>query len=373
MKRKLLIATDSFLPRWDGVARFLSEIIPRISKKYDVTVLAPAFKGKMKKLNVKIIRFPLIDVSFGDINFSRPTYSILKQEIKNTDLVWTQTIGPIGIPTIYFAKKYKKPIIAYVHSIEWELASKAVKRWRRLTKFVTRKIAKVLYNKCKLLLVPSEEISNLFKKNGIRKPLRVIVHLGTNVNKFKPTTHKNLSKREVGINERNTVIGYCGRIGREKDLKTLYRAFVYMQKTNKRLLLLIVGGGLEEQIEFFKKKKGVIVTGPTNNVIPYLQAMDIYVLPSLTETTSLSTMEAMAVGLPVVVTKVGYLKEYIKPKYNGLFFSAKNSYSLRKKLEFLIKNPKMRHYLGVNARKTILEKYSWDKTEKQIEKALDSI
>ena len=65
--KKLLISTDSFLPRWDGIARMLSEIIPRISGKYDVTVIAPQFHGRMPKYRgVKIIRVPLSGVQLGD-------------------------------------------------------------------------------------------------------------------------------------------------------------------------------------------------------------------------------------------------------------------------------------------------------------------
>ena len=370
MKQKLLIATDSFLPRWDGITRFLTEIIPRLQNTYDITILAPDFQGKSPKLNVKVIRFPLTKLTFGDITFSKPKLKQLKDEIKNADLVWTQTIGPIGIPSIYFAKKYKKPSIAYIHSIDWELTSKAVRRFKNSTKFVTKKLAKYLYNKTDLLLVPSLEVANLFKKLKI-KPYKTIIHLGTDTNKFKPA-NKDTAKAKLGISKETTVIGYCGRIGREKDLKTLYKAFAKLQEKYYNLLLLLVGGGVKEQTEFFKEKKGVKLTGSINNVIPYLQAMDIYVLPSLTETTSLSTMEAMSVGLPVVTTKVGLVKEYIKPGENGLFFVKKHSYSLRVKLEKILNNKTLEKKLGDNARKTIIHHYSWKKTVEEIEKALSA-
>ena len=90
MKQNLLIATDAFLPRWDGISRFLSEIIPRLSKKYNITILAPDFPGKTEKIDAKVIRFPLVDIELGDIRLAHPKISELKAEIKKADIVWTQ-------------------------------------------------------------------------------------------------------------------------------------------------------------------------------------------------------------------------------------------------------------------------------------------
>ena len=99
--------------------------------------------------------------------------------------------------------------------------------------------------------------------------------------------------------------------------------------------------------------------------------MDVYVLPSLTETSSLGTMEAMACGLPVIVTQVGFLKQYIKEKANGMFFPQKNSMVLAMKIEYLLKNPALQRTLSTNARKTIVENFSWDHTADKIIKILD--
>ena len=100
--------------------------------------------------------------------------------------------------------------------------------------------------------------------------------------------------------------------------------------------------------------------------------MDIYVLPSLTETSSISTMEAMSCGLAVVSTKVGYVQKYIKEKVNGMFFPMQNYFVLSMKLEWLLENKKLREMLGKNARKTAVEKFSWERTVERIKIALDS-
>src|SRR3989338_6191704 len=101
--------------------------------------------------------------------------------------------------------------------------------------------------------------------------------------------------------------------------------------------------------------------------------MDIYVLPSLTETTSLSTMEAMSCGIAVISTKVGYVQHYIEDRHNGLFFPVRNSYVLKLKIEQLLAEDDTRKRLGDNARKTIIKSFSWNKTVEDIDKVLNEL
>ena len=70
-KPRLLIATDNFLPRWDGIARFLSEIVPKIKNDFDVTIVAPDFKGSAPDLGVRVVRIPLSRLKIGDFNVAK--------------------------------------------------------------------------------------------------------------------------------------------------------------------------------------------------------------------------------------------------------------------------------------------------------------
>lgn len=372
MKKKLLITTDAFLPHWDGIARFLSEIIPRLNQDYEITIIAPKFEGKEPKIDgIKIIRMPLVKIQVADSFGAFPRFGQFKELVKNSDLVFNQTLGPIGMTAIRYARRYKKPVISYIHIIEWELVPKSIRRGKLLAKILARWFTRYYYNRCNLLLVPTKEEAEILNSNKI-KTLKAVVNLGTSINKFKPPETKDDAKIKIGINPKHFVIGYCGRISREKDIPTLFRAFTKLYKENKNARLLIVGEGVKEQEEMLKKKPGIIFTGSKDDVAPYYKAMDIYVLPSLTETTSLTTLEAMSCGLPVLATKVGFVKEYIKHKKNGMFFPKRNSYILRKKLEMLMKDKSLREQLGKNARQTIEEKFSWEITVSKIKKILES-
>jgi len=370
--KKLLIASDSFLPRWDGIARFLSELIPRIKDDYEITVVAPDYEGKFQDIEkVKVIRIPLANSQYGDYTPARFEKKTIKKLVEENDVVWSQTIGPIGMLAIHYSHKLQKPTLAYIHCIEWELVPSSLTRnkiLKRVISFITKKIVKYFYNKCDLLITPTKEVSMLLGYIGIRTH-RVVVYLGIDAAKFVPAVDKAKAKSDINIDPANIIMGFTGRIGREKDLITLYRAFLKLEKKKEKVILLIVGEGIKEEKRLFEAKHNMISTGAVNNVVPYLQAMDIYVLPSLTETTSLSTLEAMSCGIPVIATRVGRVKYYIKEKKNGMFFPFHNSVVLSMKLEQLANNEKLRKDLGKNAREAALN-YSWEETVGNIKKIL---
>ncbi len=363
VKKKLLITSDCLLPRWDGIARFLTELIPKLTGDFEVTVIGPKFKGKLRKIeNVNIIRFPVLKINFGDIQFSWFRFKQISEIVKENDIVFNQTLGPIGIASIRSACKHNKSIASYIHSVEWDLASKAVKRFKGLTRLVVKLMARGLYNKCNLLLIPSKDVEDTLTLNNI-KTRKIVINLGIDSSKFIPPLTKLGAKQKIGVSAQKKVIGFSGRIGREKDLKTLLKAFQRVQKKHKNIVLLIVGKGVEEE-EF--KQKDIVLAGSVTNVVPYLQAMDIFVLPSLTETTSLATMEAMAVGLPVIVTPVGSIRGYVEDGKNGFIFPRGDYNYLADKIEVLLEDDRLRGQLGRAARKTIMSKYRWDKTVKGI-------
>ncbi len=367
----MLIATDCFLPRWDGISRFLSEVIPSLSQEYDLTIIAPDFGKHAQSFDVKIVKFPTYKWMVGDIKIARPDISKIGRLVSDADIIFNQTLGPIGIHAVRRAIRCKKPVIAYIHSIDWELFSKSIKHGSGLVRWATRAYQRKVYNKCQLLLVSSEETSRLFDESGITTKKKV-VHLGVNITRFCPPQFKDKAKRDVGLNPRHTIIGFVGRLGREKDVPTLRRAFDMVKKDHPNTRLLVVGSGVPEEE---RKIAGddIIMPGMTENVIPYLQAMDIFVLPSLTETSSLATMEAMACGLPVIATPVGSIKEYVEPGVNGFTFPRRSAKTLAHRLDLLLKDSQLRMRMGKAARSAAIRKFRWFETSREIKKAVAEV
>lgn len=367
---KLLITTDSFLPRWDGIARFLNELIPRI-KNCEITVIAPDF-GVLQTKGFTLVQIPLQKQSISDYTPARYAKKKIAPYIKEADIIFNQSLGTIGLASIRLAKKHKKPLLSYVHSIEWELTPRITKNLflRRIAYHFSKTYAKYLYNKCTALIVPSEQIADHLTRKKIYTKKR-IAYLGVDTKKFVPQTPalKKKARKELELPQDAFIIGYHGRIAPEKNLYTLVRAFLQLRIQNKKLL--IVGDGVPE-IKERLRKENIILVGSQNDVVPYLHAMDCYVLPSYIETTCLSVLEAMACALPVISSKVGYVNYYIRAGENGYFFNMFDAHSLAKQIRKVhtLKHEE-RLVLTLNARKTVEEDFRWEDTAKKIVQYLD--
>ncbi|MDD5132878.1 MAG: glycosyltransferase [Candidatus Nanoarchaeia archaeon] len=376
MKKRVLIASDTFLPKIDGVSIFLSKVIPDLSKYFKITLIVPNYKNKLKFKsikNVEIVRTKISSLQIANYNVPLPKRKIIKNLVKNSDIVWIQSIGPIGHSALKYAKKFNKKTIAYIHTIEEKRFPRVTETTSRLRLFfrgIVRLYEQNFYNQCDKLMVASKSISDILDNEGITTK-KIIVPMGLDTKQFKPVDEKTKLRlrKKFGIKKDTFVIGYVGRISKEKHLETLRDAFNKFPLENK--LLLIVGGGSYLQKRIFNGDKNIKITNFVKDVVPYLQIMDVYVLPSYTETTSISTLEAMSTGLPVAATPVGSVKNYIINGYNGMFFEIGDKKTLIKILLKLYENKELRIKLGKNARKTV-SKFSWKATVSKIKKGFNS-
>ena len=135
---------------------------------------------------------------------------------------------------------------------------------------------------------------------------------------------------------------------------------------SKELKLLIVGDGtqrikLQSLVNELGINSNVTFTGKIDNdkVPEYINMMDIVCLPSLSESFGVSAVEACACERPIIATDVGGLKEIVFDNYNGFVIKQKSSEDIKLKIMKMIGNEVRMKEFSKNARKLVMEKYSW--------------
>ena len=156
-------------------------------------------------------------------------------------------------------------------------------------------------------------------------------------------------------------------------MNTLLRAFSWLNKKYYDVKLVVIGDGVESIKNKLERHQNVVVIPRTSNVHKYLNLFDCYVTSSTTETTSLATLEAMSSGLCVVSTPVGFISEYIDDNKNGFLFPVSNAFVLFKYLELLKNNSSLKNSVGSKARKTVLKRFTWEKTAVGIKDSLNLV
>lgn len=135
-----------------------------------------------------------------------------------------------------------------------------------------------------------------------------ILNNAINLNKYKFNSRiRDRIRKKYNIGSGTTVIGNVGRFSNQKNQKFVVDVFSEYHKINKNSMLLFIGEGIQKNSIIDKVKKlkiedSVLFLGQIKNVHEVLQAMDIFLQPSLFEGLSLAAVEAQASGLPCVLS-----------------------------------------------------------------------
>lgn len=203
-----------------------------------------------------------------------------------------------------------------------------------------------------------------------------IVPNGIDVARFAPSPVVRRSARaELGIPEHAWVVGTVGRLAPEKDQALLVRALAPVLGPDVRLV--IVGDGPERaSLEALAARHGgghVIFTGARSDPERMLAAFDVFALTSRTEGLPLVVLEAMALGLPVVSTDVGGIKDVVRPGSTGALVEAGDGQALAAELERLERDRALARALGERGQKSALADYTLDVMVSRYEKLYERL
>ncbi len=210
---------------------------------------------------------------------------------------------------------------------------------------------------------------------GMDKPEKqVLIGMGTcngidTKNKFNPSllsaNVKSEMRAQLGLDKDDFIVGFCGRIVRDKGIVELCKAIELLSTRypQKSVKLLVIGGFEKrdavpaETAEFLQKSPLVIFTGkvPFEEIQKYYTPMDVIVLPSYREGFGLTTVEAGAMGVPAIVSRSTGCIDSIVEGETGLYADIEPN-DIARKIDYFF-DKKFARQLGANARKYVEDNY----------------
>ena len=170
-------------------------------------------------------------------------------------------------------------------------------------------------------------------------------------------------RQDLDISNEELVLGTISRLDPIKNQILMLDAFKEILKKHKNIKLLMIGDGpLRQELESHAKTIGVdnrtIFTGFQVDPQRYLKLMDIFLLPSLSEGTSMTLLEAMSFSKPCVVTDAGGNPEIILDEFNGFVTPNRNMQAFASGVLKLLNSDALREKMGKNARERYENSFS---------------
>ena len=193
-----------------------------------------------------------------------------------------------------------------------------------------------------------------------------VIYNGIDLEKFPRQFSKTEIRKKLNFNADDKLIGIIARLDPIKDHKSLITAISFIKDTLPNCKLLIVGDGpmrdeLEQQTESLNLKNNVIFLGMRTDVPDILMALDIFVLPSIMEATSVTLLEAMSASLPVIATKVGGNKEIVIDGTTGILVESQTPKEIASALEQLLNNIEVSKNMGLAGRQRVEQNFTFQK------------
>lgn len=177
-------------------------------------------------------------------------------------------------------------------------------------------------------------------------------------------------RNELGLTDNDFVFIFIGRVVRDKGIGELLSAFKELSKERDDIRLVVVGkiekhnAISQENLDVLTNNKYIHYLGKQNDIRPFLAISDTLILPSYREGFGVVLLEALSMGLPIIASNIIGCSDIVEPNVNGLFCERGNIESLIQVMNKVILDEKFRYTLQVNARESILKKYSkskvWD-------------
>jgi glycosyltransferase involved in cell wall biosynthesis len=276
------------------------------------------------------------------------------------NVIHAHTITPDGHAAILLGRYFKIPVICSVRGSDLNYYPFDSERMYKASVRVLRE-ADTVITVSRALAEKATEMTE------IRRSPRTIYN-GVDTQLFSPTGRRHENRASLDLPKEKRVLLFVGGFKPEKGVFDLIEAFAEVSRIAPDLVLLMIGDGPEKaSMEMLAEKHGVrdriIFKGnvPHERMPSYMNACDIFVLPTHSEGMPNVVLEAMACRLPVIAGNVGGIPEIITSGHDGLLFPAGNVEALKGCLLKLLADTGPAVLMGERAWKKVKEGFSWAK------------
>lgn len=366
---KIAEISPYFYPHIGGVETHVHELARELAlRKHEVHIYTSLFLKRLEKEEMfpyyKLHRVkPMISL------FTTPVMPKLKKELakEDFDIIHAHSPPPLSeYFALQAAKEYGTPFVLTYHcdpEVSGYLGRVVVNLYQST-------FGKKVVNQADAIIATTrsyQETSRmLWNKKGI------IVPNAVNAERFTPENDGSQLKKKLGL-EGKFVVLFVGRLVPHKGIECLiysskhvpediHYVLIGTGKHEKHLKRLVVHLNVEKRVTFLKNI--------SHEELPlYYAFADVFVLPSLSrlEAFGIVGLEAMASGLPVILSGIPGVREVIEEGRQGFLSEPSNSKNIAEKILTLYKDPEMKKKMGAEGRKLVLEKYHWKKVADRIE------
>ncbi len=333
---------------WGGQEiRVLEEAAGMLERGHRVTLLCPRearIHAEAARRGVPATALPIARKSLAGLRAMRAWLSHQECEVLNshssTDS-WLAALALIGM--------HPRPALVRTRHISAPIPDNVATRW--LYQSATRHI-----------VTTGERLrEQLIRDNRFRADTIVSVPTGIDLARYAPAD-KAQAKARLGLDPALSCIGIVATLRSWKGHRYLVEAFARLRRRDVRLLIVGDGPGrdnLRQQVAQLGLEAGVLMPGNQADVAPWLQALDVFALPSYAnEGVPQALMQAMAAGVPVISTPVGSIDELVRHEETGLMVPPRDVAALAAAIARILDEPALGERLASAARAWVSKRYS---------------
>jgi glycosyltransferase involved in cell wall biosynthesis len=308
----ICLATDTYLPRVNGVVRSVQSFAEQFRKQgHRVWIFAPAFPD-YKDLEPDIVRFPSRYLFFDPedrlANMKHPQSKALVKSLADYkfDIIHNQAPFALGLASVKWGKAHHIPLVSTYHTLFEAYVHNYLKAVPEFAgRWVAARFSCWFCNKHDLIIAPSSPMADALKAYGVTAPV-AINPTGIDLAPFQHLDGKRM-REKLGFAKDDIMLLTMGRVAREKNLPFLLDVMERLIPLQPKARLVIAGQGpaLEEIKAAVTRRKldsKIVYIGYLNRQdwADLYAAAELHLLASVTETQGMVLTEAMAAGTPCV-------------------------------------------------------------------------